>query len=422
MHGRNRPAAQSKRRLISPSIAAAFFIFILALPSHAASPDAARHEHGGTAYVSPKGAGQRDGSSWANAGTLSAFGALLARAGPGGQILLRADMGAYELPAAIDVRGGGIPDHPITVMGVDASENPTKAVIVGTRTTPYSATGAPGSEVFRLLRGANHLRFKYLSFRNQGNGCFRIGGDIRDLAIEHVDAVNVRRFIENTAIGSLKSASVDGLIIRDVKINGFSKGAVRLQYDTRNVLFEDVHGDSERQDRDNFAEGIALEGTVHDVVLRRVSMRNSQDTLHEYWNGDGFATERNVYRIRFEDTEAAGNTDAGYDLKSSETTLDRAVAKDNKHNFKLWGNRIVVSNCIGESPRLRGGTGVQSQFEILQGTDVLVRGCRLVDTDPGTTVFHLGPDAHAQVTGTTISKDKDAAKSLIEEGGSLRIE
>ena len=57
-------------------------------------------------------------------------------------------------------------------------------------------------------------------------------------------------------------------------------------------LMEDVLGDSERQDGDNFAIGIALEDTVHDVVLRHVTMMNSHDSTNEYWNGDGFTTER----------------------------------------------------------------------------------------------------------------------------------
>src|SRR5689334_10503188 len=135
MHGRHSPAIQSEQSLVLRSLLAAFFVFVLALPSDAASPNAAHPEHPGTAYVTPTGAGQRDGSNWANAGTLSAFGALLARAGPGGRVLLRADMGPYETPAAINVRGGGTPDRPITVMGVDGTENPMKAVIAGTRAT-----------------------------------------------------------------------------------------------------------------------------------------------------------------------------------------------------------------------------------------------------------------------------------------------
>jgi hypothetical protein len=307
-------------------------------------------------------------------------------------------------------------------MGVDADERPMKATFVGMRAEPYAPTAAPGSEFFRLGRGADHLRFMHLSFRNQGNGCWRIGGDLRDLVIEHVDAVNVRRFIENTASGREKTASVDGLVIRHVNVRGFSKGAIRLRYDTRNVLIEDVDGDSERQDRDNFAEGVALEGTVHDVVLRRVTMRNSQDTLHEYWNGDGFTTESLVYRIRFEDTVASGNTDAGYDLKSNDTVLERASAEDNKHNFKFWGNGVVVSNCVGRAPHLRGGTGVQDQFEILENANVVITGCQLEDVDPQTTVFHVERNAKARVSKTSISKHHDAKMSLVEEGGTLVIE
>src|SRR5690349_2415776 len=102
MHGPHNPATDIQRRRLSHSIASAFlFVLILALPSNADPPSAALHEHSGTAYASPNGAGRRDGSNWANAGTLSALNALLARAGPSGRVLLRADMGAYETPAAI---------------------------------------------------------------------------------------------------------------------------------------------------------------------------------------------------------------------------------------------------------------------------------------------------------------------------------
>jgi hypothetical protein len=304
-------------------------------------------------------------------------------------------------------------------MGVDSFGQPMNATIVGTRADPYRPDGPPGPAVFRLGRGANHLRFQYLSFRNQGNGCFYVSGDIRDLAIQHVDAVNVRRFFENYAARRAGSATIDGLTIRDVEVRGFSKGAIRLQYDTHNVILEDIVGDSERQDRDNFAEGIALEGTVHDVLLRRVTMRNSQDTLHEYWNGDGFTAEQNTYRLRFEDTMASGNTDGGYDLKSNETVLLRAVAEDNKHNFKLWGKDVAIDSCVGRGPHRRGGTGVQDQMEILKGADVTVTRCEFFDSDPLTTVFHVETDARLTVENTRVSKHPAGTSSLVEQGGAL---
>jgi hypothetical protein len=374
---------------------------------------------GSSLHITPTGAGRRDGSDWDNAAVLLQLPVLLARAGPGARVNIRADLGPYNVTRPIPLRNGGSPEHPIVVAGIDGSGKPMQAELIGTRADPYDAKGARGSDVFRLLEGANHLRFQYLSFINQGNGCFHIAADVRDIAIENVGARNVQRFVENHVTGTSKSASIEGLKVRNLEVIGFSKGAIRLQYDTHDVLLEDILGDSQHQDGDDFAEGIALEGTVHDVVLRRVTMRNSRDTLHEYWNGDGFATERNVYRIRFEDTLASGNTDAGYDLKSNDTVLIRTISEDNKHNFKLWGRNISVSDCIGKAPHRRGGTGVQDQLEILQGADVTFTRCRFSDSYPATTVFHVESGARLSVTDSHVSKHPDARMSLIEEGATL---
>lgn len=373
-------------------------------------------------YITPQGAGNRDGTSWESAGTLSKLSELIARAGPDGRVLLRSDLGIYKTANSIAIRHGGSADHPVTVTGVDGFGNPKNAVIVGTRSDPYRANGAPGSAVFRLEHGANHLRFEHLSFRNQGDGCFHVAADIRDLAIDHVEATNVRRFLEDYAAADLTSATIDGLSIRNVEVKGFSKGAVRLQYDTHDVLMEDVVGDSERQDGDNFAEGVALEGTVHNVVFRRVTMKNAEDTLHKYWNGDGFTTELNTYHIRFENTVATGNTDAGYDLKSNDVELIGAVAEDNKQNFKMWGREIFIKDCIGRKPHRRGGTGAQDQAEILRGADVVISACKFSDFDPATVVFHVETKARLTVIGTSIEKNPAAKLSSVAPGGALVFE
>jgi hypothetical protein len=396
--------------------------FAAAFACFAATATSGRGQASNTFYITPHGAGDRDGSSWANAGTLANLAVLIGRAGPDGKVLLRADLGSYRTANPIAFRVGGAPGHPVTISGVDGSGRLMKARIVGTRVDPYRPDGPPGSDVFRLGTGANHLRFEHLSFRNQGNGCFYLAGNIRDLAIANVDATNVRRFIENQASGTAASASVDGLTVRDVEVNGFSKGAVRLRYDSRNILLENVVGDSQRQDGDDFAEGVALQGTVHDVIFRRVTMRNSHDTLHEYWNGDGFATERDTYNLRFEDTVGSGNTDAGYDLKSNSVVLVNALAEDNKHNFKMWGRNISLEHCIGRGPHRRGGTGVQDQIEILAGADVVMTDCRLSDNDPLTTVFHVQKGARLTVGTTSVSKDPAAKMSLVEAGGELVLD
>src|SRR3546814_6784759 len=47
-------------------------------------------------------------------------------------------------------------------------------------------------------------------------------------------------------------------------------------------------------------------------------MRNALDTVNDYRNGDGFATERGTYDITLRNVIATGNSDGGLDLKRSE--------------------------------------------------------------------------------------------------------
>jgi hypothetical protein len=373
-------------------------------------------------YISPLGAGTRDGSSWENAGTIDSIAKFLTAAGPGGEVLLRADQGAYKVSSPILLREGGASGAPITIRVVDGTGADMKAEFVGTRAAPYSAGAAPGAEVFRLLSGADHLKFEHLAFNNIGNGAFRIGADINDLTIEHVTATNVERFIENYVSGGAASASVDGLTVRDVDVHGFSKGAIRLQYNSGNILLEDVVGDSEHQDGGLYVFGVALAGSVHDVVLRKVSMMNSHGhgTASEYWNGDGFTTEWGTYNIRFEDTVATGNTDAGYDLKSSNTVLVRAFAEDNTRNYKFWSDSITMEDSVSLNPHYKGGQNWQSHIQLAENAQVTMIGGRIADSDPATRVFDLWKSAaQLDVRGTVISTHPDASFSGLGTGSTL---
>lgn len=366
-------------------------------------------------HIVPGGAGDRDGRDWANAGGLAELPVL---AVPGSRVWIRADLGPYRIERPIELRSGGAAGAPTTVAGVDASGTPMRAVLTGQRTAPYRPDGDSGGEVFRLLAGANHLRFRDLAFRDQGH-CFRIAADVADLEITGMGAENVRRFIENSHTGEGGTATIAGLTVRNVQIRGFSKDAIRLQYDTHDVLIEDVLGDSQHQDGDDFAEGVTFDGTAHDITLRRVTMRNIRDSARVFWNGDGFSSEPGNYRLRFEDTVSSGNTDAGYDLKSSDTTLVRASASDNAANFKLWGKGIILTDCVGLAPYKRGGTNGQNQVETVAGATVTMRGCRLVDSDPATVVLKIGDASTLDLGNTTIVRHPDSRFSDLAPAASL---
>jgi hypothetical protein len=212
-------------------------------------------------------------------------------------------------------------------------------------------------------------------------------------------------------------------VVRNARINGYSKGVARLKYDSRNVLFEDVKGDSERQAGGLYVVGVHLEGSVHDVVLRRVTMLNSDGRGgdDQYWNGDGFATESRTRAIRFEDTLAAGNTDAGYDLKSRETALVGARAEDNMRNFRVWGES-TFSGCVSERPHKRGGSGTQNHVWVAKGASAEMAGCRLTDDDPATTMALVERGGRLRLVETTVRTNPAARQARVEDGGTLDIE
>lgn len=341
-----------------------------------------------TLYISPTGSGSGDGSSAANAATLEDLPRLIAAAGPGGQVLLLADQGAYTAPTgALAIVAGGTASAPVTIRGVDSAGNAMAATITGTRREPFDPASPPGEEVFRLLDGADNLRFSDLAFQNVGTA-FRVGADVQNLAIEHVDATNVSRFFDNMVSGANASATITGLTIRDVAVNGYSKGAIRIQYDSNNVLIEDVRGDSQFQDGDNFAIGIHITGTAHDVTIDRVAMRNALDTVNDYRNGDGFATERGTYDITLRNVIATGNSDGGLDLKSDNIVVDGAIVSGNGRNIRLWGTGAQLSDIVSLDAGAPLAGGNREHIWLAEGASATIDGAFF--SDPGSpTVFNL---------------------------------
>jgi hypothetical protein len=377
----------------------------LSTPAHAAgTAKTATAPYTGPLVITPTGGGARDGSSVANAGTLADLPKLVKLRPAGGQVLVRSDLGVYKVSSPIIVTAGGASGAPVVVRGTDAQGNPARPVINGTRTAPYSPTGTTGSEVFRLMAGANNLTFQDLAFTNQGNGVFRIGGDLSALTLQSISATNVYRFLEDNVSGTATTASATGLTVRDVTVTGFSREAIRLADDTHDVLIEDVVGDSQGQSGDDFAIGVHLEDTVHDVTLNRVRMDNAVNRSGSYWNGDGFATERGVSDVRFVDTSASGSTDAGYDVKSSSTTLVRAKAADNKRNFRFWATDTTVEDCTGSQPRTRGGSGSQDQVWLNAGAVVTMTGCTFADSSPSSIAFSVDDGAALTVSGGSVTQ------------------
>lgn len=334
-------------------------------------------------YISPTGAGSHSGSSAANAGTIYDLPKFIAAAAAGDEVRLLADQGAYKVTKQITIAAGGAEGAPITIRGATGDGAAMAATIVGTRAAGWKPGLSEGVELFRLLDGADHLKFADLATKNIGNGVFRIGADLADLNIKRVSATNVGRFIENYVSGSATSASVNGLTVEDVTIAGYSRNAIHLKYNSRNITLHNVVGDSQKQNGGLIVAGVALDGTVHNVVMDHVTMRNNygRGAAGDYWNGDGFVAERGTYNLTFRDTVATGNTDSGYDIKGNNVTMLRASASGNNKNFRLWGaEAVTMTDSVSSNPHHFGGIGKPSHFQAVSGANVTLDNFRYADS------------------------------------------
>ncbi|WP_143141131.1 hypothetical protein [Nannocystis exedens] len=369
-------------------------------------------------HITPAGGGS--GDSVDDAAGLGQLPALIAASAPGDEVWIHA--GEYETGGEIFIGSGGTAEAPIVVRGVGADwHSPGRPRFVGTRANPWTAEGAVGGTVFRLNAGADHLQFVNLAFADQGNGCWRVAQPIAGLRLDNIVATNVHRLLEDFVGGDETDATITGLVMKDVSVRGYARAVARLQYQTHEVLLEDVFGDSEAQPFESFSTGVTLDQAAHHVTLRRSVMLNHQQVdVEGYWNADGFSTERDNHAIRFEDTFAAGNTDGGYDLKSTDTTLVRAVAVDNKRNFRLWG-QIAMEGCVGLDPHKRGGSGTQAQVHGNPQGVFTVTDSRFVDDDPATIVFDLDDDAAGTIVGGCVEHHPEATYQTVEPAASLML-
>lgn len=328
-------------------------------------------------FIMPTLQGTGSGDSWENAGQLNDLQDFIVQAGPDGHVYLRAGAGSYEQLPAYNIWSGGEPGHPVRVMGVDVNLNPMHAVIIGDRDSPYNPDGNLGSEGFRINDSADHLTFSYLSFVNIGNGAFRVTRDTDGLTIEDVTGKNVTRLIENNASGSIK-ATLTNFAFRRITVNGYSRGAIRLRYDSRDGVIEDVVGDSEQQDKHGIPVGIGFFDDTRDIEVKRCKMSNAVDSTGSFWNGDGFSTERNNQRIKFISCSAFTNADAGFDCKGVVELID-CISSGNTRNYKIWG-RAVLTDCYSEDPIKQGGVGGASHVQVTSGGTAVLKRFRHTDS------------------------------------------
>lgn len=368
--------------------------------------------------IAPTASGAADGSSWENAGSLSQLNGFIAiAAATGAQVWLRADAGTYSRTSALTISNGGPNvDSPVIIRGVDANGYDAFAEIVGNRASPWSKGLADGNECFRMNSGANNLFFKYIRFRNQGRGCFRGREVINNFRCEDIEAFNVNTFFSNDPANSASLSTINGFIMRRCYAKGFSKTFARIQGNTNNGIVEDCEGDSDRQDKDNFASGFILYDTAHSFVFRRCTMGNIIDTVNVYQNGDAFSGERGNHDIQFYDCLGHNCTDAGWDFKGDDIQLYNCISRENHRSYRFWGYAQLY-NCQSIEPIENAGYNRYGMFHYSAFNCSMLElfGCSAVASTSKASVFSAETGARLAYDSATTWSVPSGAYIFLEE-------
>ena len=353
-----------------------------------------------TIYVGPSASGNGSGSSASNTLSIKSLDKAIQLAGAGGTVVLLSDHGAYNITSTINLAHGGTDGASVNILGEDSSGNAANITINGTRAATYTPGMAAGDTIFRLTTGANDLNFQHITFNNVGMA-FLAAYDVHNIAIGNMTANNVQYFMSDYASVSGGTATVSNLSVSNVDVHGFSKGVIRLQYDSHDIAINNVFGDSMHEDGDGIAMGIHFDGTAHNITVSNSTMENALAS-GTYYNGDGFTAEAGVYNLTFQNDVSRGNADAGFDIKATGTKLINCTADDNGRNFRLWSD-ITLNNCTGLDPHKQGGTsGGQEQIQVLHGSTVTVVGGSFADSGSSTKVVLFDAGGTITFTGTDI--------------------
>jgi hypothetical protein len=303
---------------------------------------------------------------------------VIAAAGPGDEVRLLADQGAYKVTKQITIAAGGAAGAPVTIRSATSDGTAMAATIVGTRATGWKPGLAEGIELFRLVDGADHLKFADLATKNIGNGvCHQ--RRYQHLSIKRV-AAPMSPASSRIKCQLRTSAGVNWLKVETYDRRLFAeRDEAQIQQPQRDAA---QRGRRQPEARSGLIlAGVALDGARHRHGSCDHAQQLRRGAAGDYWNGDGFVAEGGTYNLTFRDTVATGNTDAGYDIKGNNVTMLRASASGNNKNFRLWGaESVTMTDSVSANPYHFGGIGKPSHFQAASGANVTLDNFRYADS------------------------------------------
>jgi hypothetical protein len=325
-------------------------------------------------YVTPAGAGNRDGSSWEHALPGNAPGVLQAAwdaLTPGRTC--RVGSGVYAGVSLSITSGGSSPEKLKRLAGEDTGKG--LPWLVGTW-NPAKPEG--GSTFVSLKNEVKHCAFENLRLARYQFSFFSQKGRHVGLHIRncHLHEFRYGIFLAGLAYTDAPDLASHDIEIADCQFIHFTKNAVRLQggnYDVRLIncvadaggkdwMKEAFHicyqlaGDSPRRQSNKDPKTWAGE---HDILFINCVARNAIYSKARYWQGDGFCAENNVRNLAFINCSSFDNADGGWDVKARNVVYVNCASLRNKMNFRIW-NHAFMFNCLSAYSFKRGGSWISA--------------------------------------------------------------
>jgi hypothetical protein len=183
---------------------------------------------------------------------------------------------------------------------------------------------------------------------NPQRPAINLKGEVRDRVIGPLNLSGAFRAIESNPQVRVRNLTIRGITATDLERDG-----IRIRGDAVGVNIRDFRLSMRAQPQSgrNLPIGIAVQ-EGRDIVIEDGSASGFRmvERQGKYTNGDGVATERPVDGLTINRVRASDNSDGGFDLKSSRTSLDRLTAERNGRNYRFW-RTVRAGTLTSADPR-----------------------------------------------------------------------
>ena len=183
--------------------------------------------------------------------------------------------------------------------------------------------------------------------RFDGGIALKISGKVENSVIGPATIQGAYQAIYTTDDNAyVRNLTMQGLVLTDLGREG-----IRIRGDAQGVRIKDftIRMVGRPQSGDQLPTGIvAFKG--RNILVENGSIAGFQmiKVPMKYTNGDGFAAETGVNGLTIRNVQSNDNSDGGYDLKSTNTFLDRVGAARNGRNFRFWSSIRAGTLTVGD--------------------------------------------------------------------------